>query len=134
MVMLQPDFMYGVVRRTLLLGVLAALIILFTVSVEVAEAVVVGTLVSATNLRVVTASIKKMFDRGREGKASATIWTLVLVAKMLLLVALIWVLITRVELNAVGFVFGFSIFLPAIFWQLLVSGPDDSEDDFSETE
>lgn len=134
MVMIQPDFIYGVVRKSLVLGVIAALVMLLLVSVEVAEAVVVGTLVSAANIRLVALSIKKMFDRARDGKASAVFWALLLTFKMLMLVVLIWVLFTYAKLNAVGFVFGFSLFMPAIFWQMLVTEPDDSEDDFSEQE
>lgn len=129
MVMLQPEFVYGVVRRSLVLGAISALIMLFAVSVEMAVAVVVGTLVSAINLRVMILSIKKMFEAGRDGGTSSVAWTLLLATKMLVLIGLVWVLITVVEVNAVGFVFGFSLFMPAIGWQLLVAKPNPSEED-----
>ncbi len=125
--MLQPDFVYGVVRRSLVLGALAALVMLLTVSAQVAGAVVIGTLVSAINLRVVALSIHKMFDAGRDGGTSPVGWTILLTLKMLLLIGVVWYLITAVEVDAVGFVFGFSTFLPAIGWQLLVTKPDESE-------
>lgn len=129
MVMLQPEFVYGVVRRTLVLGAISALVMLLAVSVEVAVAVVVGTLVSAINLRVVALSIKKMLEAGRDGGTSSAAWTLLLSTKMLVLIGIVWVLITIAEVNAVGFVFGFSLFMPAIGWQLVSAKPDSSEND-----
>jgi len=128
MVMLQPDFVYGVVRRSLALGAIAALISLFAASSEVAGAVVIGTLVSAINLRVVALSVKRMLEAGRDGNASSAFWTMVLAGKMFVLIAVVWVLIAYVEVDAVGFVFGFSLFMPAIGWQMLVSKPDESEE------
>lgn len=127
--MLQTDFVYGMVRKSLVLGAILALVMLFAVSAKVAAAVVVGTLVSAINLRVVALSIKKMFDAGRDGSASATAWSMLLATKMLVLIGVIWVLITKLEVDAVGFVFGFSLFMPAMGWQMLVSKPDGSEQD-----
>ena len=127
--MLQPDFVNGVVWKSLVLGAIAALVILVAASVEVAVAVVIGTLVSAINLRVVALSVKKMLDAGLDGGASAAGWSFLLTAKMLVLIGVIWALITVVEVDAIGFVFGFSLFMPAIGWQLLVAKPDTSEDD-----
>lgn len=127
--MLQPDFVYGVVRRSLVLGAIAALVTLYAVSAKFAAAVAIGTGLSAINLRFVALSIKKMFDNGREGSASATRWSILLSLKMLVLIAIIWLLITRWNVDAVGFVFGFSLFMPAIGWQLWASDPDGSEED-----
>jgi small-conductance mechanosensitive channel len=127
MVMVKPDFVYGVVWKSLLLGAIAAIVMLFAVSAEVAGAVVIGTLVSAINLRVVTLSIKKMLEAGLDGGTSATGWTILLALKMFVLIGVIWILITAVEVDAVGFVFGFSLFLPSIMWQVLVDKPDESE-------
>lgn len=123
MVMLQPEFVHGVVRRTVVLGLASALVLFWAMSAQVAIAVVVGTLVSAVNLLALTWSIKKVLQQVVEGSVAA-VWPFLIVAKMLGLVAAIWVLLTVAKLNAVGFVFGFSAFLPAIFWQLWVVGPE----------
>lgn len=127
--MLNPDYVYGVIRKSVVLGAIAALVSLFAVSVLFAEAVVIGTLVSAINLRVLAFSMKKMLEAGLDGGTSAGGWSLLLAMKMLVLIGVIWILITVVNVNAVGFVFGFSLFMPAIGWQMLVSKPDGSEDD-----
>lgn len=129
MVMLQPDFVYGVVRKSLVLGAISAIITLLAVSAKFALAVAIGTAVSAINLRFVALSIKKMFEHGREGSASATSWSILLSLKMLILIAIIWVLISRWNVDAVGFVFGFSLFMPAIGWQMWASDSDGSEED-----
>lgn len=127
MVMLKPDFVYGMVWKSLVLGAIAALVMLFAVSAEVAGAVVIGTLVSAINLRVVILSIKKMLAAGLDGGTSAVGWTLLLALKMFVLIGVVWLLITVAEVDAMGFVFGFSLFLPAIGWQVVVEKPDESE-------
>ena len=127
MVMLQTDFVYGVVRRTLLLGAISAFITFFAVSASFAMAVMIGTLVSSINLRVTAWSIKKMLDAARDGAAAAA-WSMIIVSKLFVLVGVIWVLIAQVEVDAVAFVFGFSLFMPAIGWQML-SEPDSSERD-----
>lgn len=132
MVMLEPSFAYGVVRKSLLLGLFTALVTLFAVSAEFAAAVTIGTLVSSINLRTVAWVIKKMIDAARDGGTSSTKWSLLLAGKMLLLIALIWVLIAYVDVNAVGFVFGFSSFLPAIGWQVVVSEPNVPDDESEE--
>jgi hypothetical protein len=129
MVMLEPEFLYGVVRKSLLLGFVAAAVTLFTVSAEFAGAVAIGTLVSAINLRIVAYSIKRMLEAGRDGGTSANAWSLLLAGKMLVLIAVVWCLIAYVNVNAVGFVFGFSLFMPAIGVQVVTSKPNGSEED-----
>lgn len=133
MVMIEPDFVFGVVRKSLFLGAAAVLGALLAVSAEVALAVAIGTVVSSINLCVMAWTIKKMLDAGRDGGTSATAWGLLLTLKMLVLIGFIWWLIAYVNVNAVGFTVGFSLFMPAIGWQILVSEPPaEMKDDSAE--
>jgi hypothetical protein len=120
-----------VVRKSLFLGVAVVLVTLLAVSADVAWAVAIGTVVSAINLRVMTWTIKKMLDAGREGGTSAGAWGMLLTLKMLVLIGVIWWLIAHVDVNAVGFTVGFSLFMPAIGWQVLVARPPGETDDDS---
>lgn len=130
MAMLEPNFVYGVIRKSLILGGVGAIVGYLVASGAFAAAVAIGALVTAINLRTVAWAIKKMFESGRDGNASAVGWSLLLGLKMMLLIALVWVLLAYVNVNAVGFAIGLSLFMPAIGWQLLTSGPErrDSEE------
>jgi hypothetical protein len=123
MVMIEPEFVYGVVRKSLFLGMAVVLGTLLAVSENFAVAVAIGTVLSAINLRVMAWTIKKMLDAGRDGGTSAGAWGVLLTLKMLVLIGIIWWLIAHVNVNAVGFTVGFSLFMPAIGWQMLVAEP-----------
>lgn len=126
MAMIAPGFVYGVIRKTLALGALTSLIGFFLASKEFAAAVVIGTLVTAVNLRTVAWATKRLLDPERDGK-SATGWSLLLAGKMLVLIAVIWCLIAYVNVDVVGFAIGFSLFMPAIGWQIVVAKPEEEE-------
>lgn len=127
MVMLEPEFVYGMVRKAFLLGIAFAAAAFFGLSADVAAAILIGTLVSTINLRVMAWSIRKMFDAIKEGRGNSTWYALLLVAKMLLLIAAIWVLIAYADVDPMGFAFGFSLFMPAIGWQMWASRSDESD-------
>lgn len=131
MAVIEPNFIYGVIRKSLAVGAIAATIGWLAMgTVELGLAVLVGTLISALNLRTVAWAIRKMLEAGRDGDETAGAWTLVLAGKLLALIASVWVLIAYAGVDAVGFALGFSSFLPAIGWQMLVSSPyrDDEAD------
>ena len=125
MVMLQPKFVYGVGRKSIALGFVAAIVGFMAVSASFALAVVIGTVVSTINVRIVAIGIDKMLRAAEEEDVSARAWSILLAFKMFALIALIWVLIARAGVDAVGFVFGFSLFMPAVGWQLLVDNPNE---------
>ena len=127
MVMVEPRFLYAVISKTLILGGLAAIIGYIAASASFAVAVVIGAVITAINMRTVTWAMQKMLEAGREGKGSAAAWSLLLAAKMLVLIGVIWMLITRADVNAVGFAIGFSLFMPAIGWQMVVAKPEEQE-------
>jgi small-conductance mechanosensitive channel len=89
------------------------------VSASFASAVVIGSLVTAINLRTAAWAMKKMFESGRDGKPSAMGWSLLLAVKLVVLIAVVWVLLAYVNVNAVGFAIGLSLFMPAIGWQMV---------------
>ncbi len=127
MAMLAPSFVYGVINKSLILGALVALVGFFSVSAGFAGAVLIGTLMTAVNMRTVAWAMSKMLEAGREGKTASAGWSLLLAVKMLLLIGSIWVLVAYVNVNAAGFAIGFSLFMPAIGWQMLVAAPERTD-------
>ena len=126
MAMIAPGFVYGVIRKTLTLGALTSLVGLFMASANFAAAVVIGTLVTAINLWTVAWATKRLLDPDR-GRKSSTMWSLIFAAKMIVLIAVIWCLIAYVDVDAVGFAIGFSLFMPAIAWQIVMARPEEDE-------
>ncbi|MGM0556613.1 MAG: hypothetical protein ACQEVA_09580 [Myxococcota bacterium] len=120
MASLENQFVMGLFWKTLLLGCVAILASGFLVSWPFGGAVAMGVLVSGLNLRVVGWVSRKMAEAALEGDKGVTKWTLLLVVKLLFLFVLTYLAVIVLGADAVGYVIGYSTFLPAIFWQSAV--------------
>lgn len=117
MASLERAFIEGLVLKTAVLGILAALGALWLADVHFAQSVLVGAAVSAINLRFVQWVSKKLIDDSKEGSVNPGVWGGLLVLKMTVLFGVIWLLVVELGFDAIGFIIGFSSFLPAIGWQ-----------------
>ncbi len=129
MASLENKFVTGLFWRTILLGVVAILASGWLVSWAFGGAVALGVLVSGFNLRVVGWVSRKMTEAALEGDEGVTKWTLLLVVKLLFLFVLTYLVVIVLGADAIGYVVGYSMFLPAIFWQAALYIRDLSEQD-----
>lgn len=131
MASLENEFVTGLFWKTILLGVVAIVASGILVSWAFGGAVAMGVLVSGFNLRVVGWVSRKMAEAALAGDEGVTKWTLLLVVKLLLLFVLTYLIVIVLGADAVGYVVGYSSFLPAIFWQaaMTLREQDDDEDD-----
>ena len=127
MAKLELDVIRAVVRKTFIIGLVALGLAWWYAGATLAIAVGVGVLVAASNLLFVAWLSKKVIGDG-EGVAGKGAWMALSTLKMALLFGLVWFLIARLQLDAVGFVIGFSCFLPAIVWQAVDSFDVDASD------
>ena len=129
MATLENKFVDGLFWKTLLLGVVAILASGFGVSWAFGGAVALGVLVSGFNLRVVGWVSRKMAEAALAGDKGVTKWTFLLVVKLLVLFVLTYLIVIVLGADAVGFVVGYSSFLPAMVWQALVFEPEPTDED-----
>lgn len=118
---LDPRFLNGMIVKTAILGLILTLVSLFSgffSNFHLAISIFIGATLAAVNLWIFTVAMAILM----EGKRSQLTWSFLLFGKMITLIALIWFLIGIVNINALGFAFGFSLFLPAMFWQM-IAGP-----------
>lgn len=114
--------------KTAILGGLGSAVGGVLGSVWFGLSVFVGVAVTLTNLRVVEWISTKLLSAARQGQTSSAPWTIILVLKLFAIFALVWFLLARVMLDAIGFVAGFSSFLPAIVWQAILTRDGDPSD------
>lgn len=117
MMNVENQFVDGLVRKTFALGLAAAAIAAVTMTWAMAGAIVLGAFISAFNLRAAGWIAQKMADSAKRGNTGTTRWVMVLVFKMILLFVLTFVAIVLVGANPIGYVIGYSVFLPAIGWE-----------------
>lgn len=110
------------IAKTAILGLLTSLLFGFFLDPSLGLGIFAGTAVTVINLRIFVFTIEKLVKIGRDGSRSQLFWSFLLGSKMLVLIATIWFLISVVGLSVVGLMFGFSLFLPSMFWQL-IAGP-----------
>lgn len=120
-------FIRGVlVKTTILGGLLVAFSLLvsgwFTLSAAV------GVAVALSNLAFVQWISSKLVRAAKAGNTNSTPWWALLVLKLFGIFVLIWLLLAWLKLDAVGFVAGFSCFLPAIVLQAVLTRDDDSSE------
>lgn len=113
-------FVDGLFWKTLAIGIVAVLIAWPVASWHVAWSVALGMAISAANMRVVALVSRKMVNVAQTGSTGSTKWTVVLLVKLLLLFVLTYLVIIRLGAHVIGFVVGFSAFLPAAAWQSVV--------------
>lgn len=126
MASLERAFIEGLVLKTAVLGIIAAFITFWFADFHLAQSVLVGAAVSAINLRFVQWISKKLIDGAKEGQAAPALWGVLLVLKMTVLFGVIWLLVVEFGYDAIGFIIGFSSFLPAIGWQAWALRDEDS--------
>jgi hypothetical protein len=131
MASLENKFVDGLFWKTLILGIAVVLGTGVWVSWPFGGAVALGVLVSGLNLRVVGWVSRKMAETAMTGDKGVTKWTLLLVVKLLLLFVVTYLIVIVLGADAVGYVVGYSTFLPAIFWQAAVwlREQDDEHDE-----
>lgn len=116
----EVRFVQGLFWKTLIVGVVIALVSAFFVSTHFAGSVFVGVLVSSLNMRVLALAGRKMVEYAANGHAGSTFWAIVLGFKLLVLMVLTYLFVIVFGANVFGFVIGYSVFLVAIFWQALI--------------
>lgn len=135
MTSLETKFVDGLFWKTLVIGVIAALIGWWTMSVHFAGSVGLGVLVSAFNLRVVGWISRKMVASATHGDTGTALWSTLLVLKLFVLFVLTFVFIIVVGADVFGYIIGYSTFLLAIVWQLALQlGREDDSVENGDTE
>ncbi len=122
----ETSFIKGLILKSLVIGAVIAFVAQIWMGTWIAVSVAFGASVATLNLLTVSFVGKRILKAGEQGRTSGTVWALLLVLKMLVLFGAIFYLIVRLELDAIGFVAGFSVFLPAIAWQAAISYDDTS--------
>jgi hypothetical protein len=119
MTSLESNFVDGLFWKTVVIGVLAALVGWWTMSAYFAASIGLGVLVSAFNLRVVGWVSRKMIKAATQGNTGTALWSVLLLLKLFILFVLTFVFIVVVGANVFGYIIGYSTFLLAIVWQLI---------------
>jgi hypothetical protein len=109
-------FIRGVVIKTMISGVLIGGITYCIFSLSFAVAVVVGLSLTVGNL-IVTARIVDKLTGDLTGKKSARFWIFIFSTKLLLLAILTAIIISFMQIPAIGFVAGFATFNFGILWE-----------------
>lgn len=125
---LELDVIRAIIRKTLIIGAVVWAGSWFYAGFEFAVAVAAGVAVASLNLAFVAWLSKKVVGANKEGQVGKSGWTVLSLLKMAALFGVVWLLIARLGLDAIGFVAGFTSFLPAIVWQAVISNDDDSSD------
>lgn len=119
MTSLETNFVDGLFWKTVIIGVVAALVGWFAMSAYFAASIGLGVLVSAFNLRVVGWVSRKMVKAATQGSTGTALWSVLLLLKLFVLFVLTFVFIVVVGANVFGYIIGYSTFLLAIVWQLI---------------
>lgn len=127
MTTIDRSFVDGAFWRMLVLGAILTAVAALVLSFHFAWSLAVGVLVGATSLRVTTFTVEKMIRALLDGTSGGAIWGVVVGLKLLALLIVVFVVLAVMKANAVAFVIGFKVFLPALIWQVLVS-PNPLED------
>ncbi|AWV90563.1 ATP synthase subunit I [Bradymonas sediminis] len=113
-------FVNGLVSKTIIIGVALAALGWLVLTAEFAGATLLGTMVSAFNLRVVAWVSGKMVASAQKGETGTGRWSAILLIKLFLLFVLTYVFIAIVGADVIGYIIGYSTFLLAIVWQAVV--------------
>ena len=119
-------FIDGLIRKTLILGFFLIVALGLFAGYWMALSTIAGVATAWSNLTFVRWISKKMVDRAKGGNPSLWPWSALLLLKMVFLFGLVWYLIARIGIDALGFAAGFSVFLPAIGWQVWDSRNDEA--------
>lgn len=114
-----PNFVDGMLSKTIIIGVAFAAIGWWVLTADFAAAILLGMLVSAFNLRVVAWVSRKMIAAAKKGATATGWWSAILVLKLFLLFVLTYVFIAIVGADVIGYIIGYSTFLLAIVWQVI---------------
>lgn len=125
---LEDQFVRGLVWKTFFLGAALGAGTGWAVSWPFAGAVGLGTLVSGFNLRVVGWVSRKLIQAALSGDSRVPKWSFLIAVKLLILFALTYLVVIVLEADPIGYVAGYSSFLPALLWQAAtVAGSDEQE-------
>lgn len=119
MTTLESRFVDALVWKTIILGVAFAVLGWMIFTAQFAAAILLGMLVSAFNLRVVAWVSRKMVRAAQNGQTNTSMWSAVLLVKLFLLFVLTYIFLAVVRADVIGYVIGYSSFLPAIGWQAI---------------
>jgi len=125
---LENGFIRAAMGKTAIVGCVTAAAGFFVEGPWFGMSVTIGTVIAILNLWVVKWVAQKVIKSGLAGQTSSAPWSLLLVLKFFAIFGLIGVLLLVVKIDAIGFVAGFSSFLPALMWQAVIDRDDDSSD------
>jgi len=124
----EDGFIRGAMSNTAVVGCLASVVAFLVEGPWFGMSVTIGMVVAISNLWVVMWVSQKVIKSGLAGHTSSAPWSLLLVLKFFAIFGLIGLLLVVVKIDAIGFVTGFSSFLPALTWQAVIDRDDDSSD------
>ncbi len=119
---IDPRFLNGMIAKTAILGLVASLLFGFFLDPTFGLGVFAGAAVTVINLRFFMFVVEKLLNPAKNEDKSQSFWSILLGTKMLFMIVTVWFLIGFVGLSALGLMFGFSLFLPSMVWQL-IAGP-----------
>jgi hypothetical protein len=117
-------FVKGVIQKNIVAGLCLSAILAYMVSVDFAVAALVGSIVASVNLVLGAWTTFRIIESGQQESAvGASGWALLLIGKLGVLFGVVWWLIAKVGLDALGFSVGFGSFLLAVLWQAAIAPP-----------
>ncbi|MFU8802745.1 MAG: ATP synthase subunit I [Bradymonadaceae bacterium] len=127
----DKGFVDGLFWKIVGIGSVASAAAYWLVTREFAASVLLGTVVTAINFRVVAFAARKMLANAADGAGSGGVWSVILGVKLILLFVLTYWCIVVLGADVIGFIIGYSVFLPAMTWQSLIyaSTLREEEDD-----
>ena len=117
--MIDRRFVRGLVLKASILGVVATGLSAFFWSTSVALGIFAGCGVTVANFAMFSWTIGRLLEAAKRGESTA-VYGVLLAAKTVLLLAGVWWLLGTID--PLGFALGFSVFLPAMIWQV-ITGP-----------
>jgi hypothetical protein len=128
-------FVKGVVRKNVVAGLCLSAILAYMVSVDFAVAALVGSIVASANLVLGAWTTLRIIESGQQESAvGAGGWAVLLIGKLGALFGVVWWLIAKLELDALGFSVGFGSFLLAVLWQTATAPPGGQTKDNDDKE
>jgi small-conductance mechanosensitive channel len=116
----DAHYVDGIFWKIVGLGAIASAIGFVALSKHFAASVLLGTVITAVNFRVIAFGARKLLAGAAEKKRSAMIWPVILGAKIIALFAFTYWSIIVLGADVVGFVIGYSVFIPALIWQTIL--------------
>ncbi len=134
MATIDRSFIDGVFWRMIGLGIAAALITGWLISLRFGYSLVLGTALGAASLRITIVAVEGLLEAIVDGERAGAGWAVLIGIKLVALLAAVVVVLALLKADPIAFVIGFKMILPAIAWQAIrkprfLDGDDDAADE-----